>query len=325
MLCQLGTVYRLQKRFQLSIQFHILQLELAWEQRDTTNEMKAYENISMAYYYLGNISHASYYMKRVIDGVYEPDNSVMKRIALTMIRNNRDKLKTQGYRHIIDEFERNSKRNYFRLSQNSRTNDQSNPALSQTNTKIEFSRPRKSLSHSRNLLSMSMDKRKQSPSKKMLLPGLSQDTSQSRLAINLALSATKKDASFELEHLKHLNKKPKYEYLKGKSKIVVRTIGGKSAWRNTNFEDKDVITKIFNKYEQEKSRIESRKSLLTNEGFRNMIKGVLLRRGRSTSNKEQVYYTHLSQLRNIQGVVLRSLEEGIRGILEMFLKVIKHF
>ena len=42
---QLGVIYRLQKRYQLSIQFHILQLELSWEQKDTSNEMKAYENI----------------------------------------------------------------------------------------------------------------------------------------------------------------------------------------------------------------------------------------------------------------------------------------
>ena len=115
-LCQLGIVYRLQKKFMLSIQFHILQLELAWEQKDFTHEMKAYEYIAMSYYYLGNIPMATYYMQRINQGKYEPDNSVQKRIAFTMIKNHREKLKLQGYQHIIDEYERSTRRNDFRLS-----------------------------------------------------------------------------------------------------------------------------------------------------------------------------------------------------------------
>ena len=100
----------------LSIQFHILQLELAWEQKDFTHEMKAYEYIAMSYYYLGNIPMATYYMQRINQGKYEPDNSVQKRIAFTMIKNHREKLKLQGYQHIIDEYERSTRRNDFRLS-----------------------------------------------------------------------------------------------------------------------------------------------------------------------------------------------------------------
>lgn len=98
----MGIVYRFQKRFQLSIQFHIIQLELAWEQKDHNHEMRAYENIAISYYYLGNIPRAAYYMKRVNEGIYEPDDSVQKRIALTMLKNSREKFKNQGYMHVIE-------------------------------------------------------------------------------------------------------------------------------------------------------------------------------------------------------------------------------
>ena len=45
--CQLGIVYRLQRRYRLAIKFHIMQLEIAWDLKDMMNEMKAYENIAM--------------------------------------------------------------------------------------------------------------------------------------------------------------------------------------------------------------------------------------------------------------------------------------
>ena len=115
-----------------------MQLELAWEQKDQVNEMKAYENIAIAYYYLGNMANANYYMKRIIHGLYEPDTSVIKKVASTMLNNNRERLRTQGFRHIIEDFEVNNKRNDFNISKNIRVNlSQSNLERNKMNNKFD--------------------------------------------------------------------------------------------------------------------------------------------------------------------------------------------
>ena len=85
--------------------------------------MKAYENISMSYYYMGNMQKAWYYMNRIVEGIYEPDDSVIKRVSFTMLKNNREKLRSQGYRHIIEEFERNAKWIDYTFSKNTKQKD----------------------------------------------------------------------------------------------------------------------------------------------------------------------------------------------------------
>lgn len=92
---QLGIVYRFQKKYKLSIQFHILQLELSWEHKDLSNEMNAYDNICLAYY-----------MMKISQGSWDQDNSIVKKIAFSIINNRRDKLKFQGFLHLLEEFEK---------------------------------------------------------------------------------------------------------------------------------------------------------------------------------------------------------------------------
>lgn len=137
------------------------------------------------------------------------------------------------------------------------------------------------------------------------------------------IAVSKKASEFESSHLVHLNKKPKYNYLKGESRINMRIAGSNSLWNQTNFKDKEIIGKIFHKYE-EKAKSAQVHHLLTPEGFRNMVKSIALRQGRGISNKEQISYTHMSNLRNIQGVFPRSVFEGIKETIEAFLKVIRH-
>ncbi|CAI2386974.1 unnamed protein product [Moneuplotes crassus] len=228
---QLGVVYRFQKKYQLSIQFHILQLELSWDQKDMVNEMTAYENICMSYYYLGKIQNAMYFMKRVIEGDFEPDNSVVKRIASTMVKNAREKLKSQGYRHLIEEYEQGSKRSDFRLS---KVNSKQKSSFS------ELVSPDRE-----------MNMNSKSSSQLMISPSLKPGG-----AINASADFThKKSLLFSpvipLGQRRSTNfsfaaaKKPKTQYLKGKSRIsytrmVVRPTGKP--------DHKRMITNIFNKY-----------------------------------------------------------------------------
>ena len=66
-------------------------------------------------------------------------------------------------------------------------------------------------------------------------------------------------------------------------------------------------------------------NILSPEGYRNMIKGIVLRQGRGVSVKEQILYTHLSNMRNIQWIFPRSIYEGVKDSLDAFLKVIKNY
>ena len=67
------------------------------------------------------MNNASYYMKRIVYGLYEPDNSVIKKVASTMLKNSREKIKSSGYRHIIQELENNN-RHDFNLSKSIKSN-----------------------------------------------------------------------------------------------------------------------------------------------------------------------------------------------------------
>ena len=44
------------------------QLELAWEQNNLQAELSAYDNLSLEYFYLGELEKAHYYHDRIIRG-----------------------------------------------------------------------------------------------------------------------------------------------------------------------------------------------------------------------------------------------------------------
>ena len=155
------------------------------------------------------------------------------------------------------------------------------------------------------------------------------------------ISQEKGESVMVSQELLYLNNKPKYSYLKEESRIKIRAAGDKSIFKRTNFHDKKAIHKIFGtddpiryKYSQYKNSkggstkrqdLFSSNNILSPEGYRNMIKGIVLRQGRGTSVKEHISYTHLSNMRNIQWVFPRSIYEGIKDTLDGFLKAIKHY
>lgn len=210
----------------------------------------------MSFYYLGDIPKAIYYMKRVIEGEFEPDGSVIKRIAFTMIKNSREKLRSQGYRHLIEEYEKNSRRSDFRLSKRRVKRNSSNfDILGQDSQIGGINKSSSQLLTSSNFnLNQDLNKSHDFGAKKSLL-----------FSPVIPIGARRKsDFTFAAA------KKPKTEYLRGKSKITTNRVRLRSQ-SNTS-----------------KKKVHSRSNLHTEEGFKNMIKGVLLRRGRNTSNKQQM-------------------------------------
>ncbi len=69
------------RRFQLALVVSKLQLVVGWRARDKEIELRAYDNIGMAYYYLGDLDAAQYYHNRMADGVTEAANSPWLRSA----------------------------------------------------------------------------------------------------------------------------------------------------------------------------------------------------------------------------------------------------
>ena len=66
------------------------QLQLAWEQNDQKYEIDAYENLSIDNYYLDKMSQSSFYNKRAWTGTVEQDNSLLKKMFVTLLRMKRD-------------------------------------------------------------------------------------------------------------------------------------------------------------------------------------------------------------------------------------------
>ena len=54
------------------------QLKVGWIYNDNNIELLSYDNIGMAYYYLGDLDRAKYYHERMINNVIEPINSLQR-------------------------------------------------------------------------------------------------------------------------------------------------------------------------------------------------------------------------------------------------------
>ena len=61
---QIGMVYRQLRYHERAIDFFKSQLALAWELNDYKYELKSYENLSVEFYYAGNIPKAKLYHDR---------------------------------------------------------------------------------------------------------------------------------------------------------------------------------------------------------------------------------------------------------------------
>ena len=58
---QLGYCYRVAGSHQLSADYYLKMLQLAWDTNDNVKEIEAYMELSTQYYYLGELDKARYY------------------------------------------------------------------------------------------------------------------------------------------------------------------------------------------------------------------------------------------------------------------------
>ena len=63
---------------------------MAWELNDEEAEMRSYDNLSIEYYYRGNISKAKIYHERVFRGRIEDPNSTAKHASALLNNFNRN-------------------------------------------------------------------------------------------------------------------------------------------------------------------------------------------------------------------------------------------
>jgi len=69
---KIGNCYKSWQRHFDALYYFKKMLHLAWFLKDTQSELKAYDNIGIQYYYLGNMSKAEFYHNRMMKGEIEP-------------------------------------------------------------------------------------------------------------------------------------------------------------------------------------------------------------------------------------------------------------
>ena len=87
---QIGVSYRELRYHELAVDYFKCQLSLAWELNDLKAEMRSYENLSMEYYYIGNIDKAKLYHNRVFRGYLEHPDSTAKHASALLNNYNRN-------------------------------------------------------------------------------------------------------------------------------------------------------------------------------------------------------------------------------------------
>lgn len=78
----IGNSYKFLNQYEKSIKCYKKQIELAWVLNDKESELRAYDNIGIQYFYLGNRDKAKYYHERMISGKVEKPKSEMKEKVL---------------------------------------------------------------------------------------------------------------------------------------------------------------------------------------------------------------------------------------------------
>ena len=88
---QLGCCYKLVKQYHLALINFKKLLQLAWAENSTEWELKAYDFIGLAYYYMGELEKSKYYHKRMWEGICEDKNSTVRVISLKSLYSRRQK------------------------------------------------------------------------------------------------------------------------------------------------------------------------------------------------------------------------------------------
>ncbi len=53
-------------------------MRISWNIGDVNNELKAYDLIGVAFYYIGDLQRANYYHQRMVNGEFEQDEGIKR-------------------------------------------------------------------------------------------------------------------------------------------------------------------------------------------------------------------------------------------------------
>lgn len=65
-------------------------LQLAWQEGEQVMELKAYDQLSVDYFYLGQLEKSQYYHDRFIRGKNENDHSIVKKVTCNLLKSRRE-------------------------------------------------------------------------------------------------------------------------------------------------------------------------------------------------------------------------------------------
>ena len=83
---QIGHCYRQMRMHATACDFFKKQLTMCWEMENEKDELRAYQNVAVEYYYLGNMTKMSLYEERFLKGQLESDTSAIRKAAVTKLR-----------------------------------------------------------------------------------------------------------------------------------------------------------------------------------------------------------------------------------------------
>ena len=79
---QLGSCYKLIRKYQLALINYKKLLQWAWAENSTEWELRAYDCIGMGYFYLGEIEKSKYYHQRMWEGICEDPESAVRKMSM---------------------------------------------------------------------------------------------------------------------------------------------------------------------------------------------------------------------------------------------------
>eukprot|EP00347_Sterkiella_histriomuscorum_P003370 403364556 len=188
---QIGNVYRLMKDSESAVKQFKKQLQLAWQEGDTQMEVSAYDNLSIDYFYMGELAKSNYYHDRIMRGKTENNKSIVKKVSCNLLVSRRE------HRHNIELRKTGEKR---KVSEQQRL-----PSPSAISKGAQFSKAINLLPYYTESQALGIQEEDEEEM------SLGQQTKKQKL--NQSQSQQKK---FTQKELLYLNKLPPYEYLKPK-------------------------------------------------------------------------------------------------------------
>ncbi|CDW82465.1 histidine acid phosphatase family protein [Stylonychia lemnae] len=104
----MGRCYNAMKNYENAVKCHKKQLELSWKNSDIQEELRAYEQLGIQHYYLGNLERSKYYNERCMRGIVEKKDSKIRLMyedyGKTQIYQRQDRVTFKKLKEILESF-----------------------------------------------------------------------------------------------------------------------------------------------------------------------------------------------------------------------------